>query len=202
MDRNSLRTASRHVVVNALLAALMTVLQVVMAPLPNIEPVSLLILVYTLVYGGQVFYIVYTFVLLEGLLFGFHLWWVHLDPVGRCGFAAQAGEGKASADVGRRQRGLWAQLWGAGCAALSGRRADGRLFPLGVGDPFRRAPLSGQLFSGAGAGAAPVPASGRGAEPNRAIKVIKTGRSGSCALFFGSLSGKGYESRKKNEKFF
>ena len=76
MDRNSLRTASRHVVVNALLAALMTVLQVVMAPLPNIEPVSLLILVYTLVYGGQVFYIVYTFVLLEGLLFGFHLWWV------------------------------------------------------------------------------------------------------------------------------
>ena len=59
-----------------LLAALMTVLQVVMAPLPNIEPVSLLILVYTLVYGGQVFYIVYTFVLLEGLLFGFHLWWV------------------------------------------------------------------------------------------------------------------------------
>ena len=47
-----------------------------MAPLPNIEPVSLLILVYTLVYGGQVFYIVYTFVLLEGLLFGFHLWWV------------------------------------------------------------------------------------------------------------------------------
>ena len=76
MNPNSLRTASRRVVLCALLAAVMAVLQVVMAPLPNIEPVSLLVLVYTLVLGRDVFYIVYTFALLEGLVFGFHLWWV------------------------------------------------------------------------------------------------------------------------------
>lgn len=76
MDRDDGRTASRRVVLCALLAAVMTALQAVMAPLPNIEPVSLLILVYTLVFGRQVFYIIYTFVLLEGLLYGFHLWWV------------------------------------------------------------------------------------------------------------------------------
>ena len=45
MDRNGLRTASRRVVLCALLAAIMTVLQLAMAPLPNIEPVSLLVLV-------------------------------------------------------------------------------------------------------------------------------------------------------------
>lgn len=67
---------SRQVVLCALLAAVMTALQAAMAPLPNIEPVSLLILVYALVFGRDVFYIVYTFVLLEGLLYGFHLWWV------------------------------------------------------------------------------------------------------------------------------
>lgn len=76
MGRNSLRTASRQVVLCALPAAVMTVLQVAMAALPNIEPVSLLTLVYALVFGRQVFYIVAAFALLEGLVFGFHLWWV------------------------------------------------------------------------------------------------------------------------------
>ena len=74
MDRNDVGTASRRLVLCALLAAVMTALQVAMSPLPNIEPVSLLILVYTLVFGRQVFYIIYTFVFLEGLLYGFHLW--------------------------------------------------------------------------------------------------------------------------------
>lgn len=76
MSRNELRTASRRVVLCALLAALMTVLQVAMSFLPNIEPVSLLVLAYALVFGRDVFYIVFTFILLEGLLYGFHLWWV------------------------------------------------------------------------------------------------------------------------------
>ena len=76
MDRNDLRTASRRVVLCALLASLMLVLQTAMAPLPNIEPVSLLILVCARAFGRQVFWIVYTFVLLEGLVFGFHLWWI------------------------------------------------------------------------------------------------------------------------------
>ncbi len=73
---NSLRTTSRRLVLCALLAAVMTVLQLALAPLPNIEPVSLLVLVYTLVFGRDVFYIVFTFILLEGLVFGFHLWWM------------------------------------------------------------------------------------------------------------------------------
>ena len=76
MNRKSLRTNSRRVVLCALLAALMSVFQVVMSFLPNIEPVSLLVLVYALVFGWDVFYIVVTFILLEGVVFGFHLWWI------------------------------------------------------------------------------------------------------------------------------
>lgn len=71
-----MRTASRRVVLYALLAAVTAGLQVAMAPLPNIEPVSLLILVYAVVFGRGAFYIVFTFVFLEGLVFGFHLWWL------------------------------------------------------------------------------------------------------------------------------
>ena len=76
MDRRNLRSHSRRVVLCAMLAAVMTALQAAMSPLPNIEPVSLLILVYALVFGRDVFYIIYTFVFLEGLLYGFHLWWM------------------------------------------------------------------------------------------------------------------------------
>ena len=76
MDRNSVRMASRRVVLCSLPAALMTALQLAMAPLPNIEPVSLLVLVCALVFGRDVFYIIFTFVLLEGLVHGFHLWWI------------------------------------------------------------------------------------------------------------------------------
>ena len=76
MDGRNLLTKSRRVVLCAMLAAIMTALQAAMAALPNIEPVSLLVLVYALVFGRDVFYIIYTFVLLEGLLYGFHLWWV------------------------------------------------------------------------------------------------------------------------------
>ncbi len=76
MNGRSWQTKSRQVVLCAMLAAVTTALQAAMSPLPNIEPVSLLILIYTLVLGRQVFYIIYTFALLEGLLYGFHLWWV------------------------------------------------------------------------------------------------------------------------------
>ena len=75
-QKNVFLTGSRKVVLCAVLAAVMAALQTAMAFLPNIEPVSLLILVYTLVFGQNVFYIIYTFVFLEGLLYGFQLWWV------------------------------------------------------------------------------------------------------------------------------
>ena len=74
MDRNF--SPGRLVVLSAMLSALLVVLQMAMAFLPNIEPVSLLVLVYTLVLGRQVFYILFPFAVLEGLVFGFGLWWV------------------------------------------------------------------------------------------------------------------------------
>ena len=74
MDRNGLRTASRRVVLCALLAAVMAVLQVVMAPLPNIEPVSLLVMEYAVCLGWRGLYPVYLYVLLETALWGFGPW--------------------------------------------------------------------------------------------------------------------------------
>ena len=55
----------------SLLGALMFGAQVVMAPLPNIEPVTLLMMCTAIVYGARAFYPCYVFVLLEGLIYGF-----------------------------------------------------------------------------------------------------------------------------------
>lgn len=66
----------RGLVTMAALSAILLIGQLGMAFLPNIEPVSTLIILYTLAYKKQVFPIIYTFVLLEGILFGFGIWWV------------------------------------------------------------------------------------------------------------------------------
>ena len=64
----------RELTVFAMLGAITMGAQVLMAPLPNIEPVSLFLISFTLVYGFKALYPCYVFVLLEGLVYGFGLW--------------------------------------------------------------------------------------------------------------------------------
>ena len=76
MDGRRPLSGARRVVLCGLMAATLTVLKMALSLLPNIEPVSLLIMVYALVFGRQVFYIIVPFVVVEGLLYGFGpLWW-------------------------------------------------------------------------------------------------------------------------------
>ena len=56
------------------LGALTFALQVVMGPLPNIEPVSLLVLLFGAVFGWKGLYPVYVFVVMEILFYGLGLW--------------------------------------------------------------------------------------------------------------------------------
>lgn len=58
------------------LSAILLIGQVGMAFLPNIEPVTTLIILYTLTYKKHVFSVIYTFVLLEGIVHGFGIWWM------------------------------------------------------------------------------------------------------------------------------
>jgi energy-coupling factor transport system substrate-specific component len=63
------------VAVCALGGALLFSLQAAMSPLPNIEPVSLLVVLFTIHFRSRTVFMIYIFALLEGLLFGFGLWW-------------------------------------------------------------------------------------------------------------------------------
>jgi len=66
----------RELTVLAFLGAVLYVSQTAMAFLPNIELVSTLVLVYTLVFGRKALLPVYVFVLMEGVWYGFGIWWV------------------------------------------------------------------------------------------------------------------------------
>lgn len=78
MQKNQISSSGKiyNLVTMAALSAILLVGQLGMSFLPNIEPVSTLIILYTLTYKKQVFPMIYTFVLLEGIIFGFGIWWV------------------------------------------------------------------------------------------------------------------------------
>ncbi len=61
---------------DGLFAAVLFALQVSMLHLPNIELVSLMVILYTLVLGKRVLNILITFTILEGVFHGFGIWWV------------------------------------------------------------------------------------------------------------------------------
>ncbi len=56
--------------------ALMFGSKVAMAALPNIEPVSLMIIVFTRCFGRRALLVIYGYVLLEGIFYGFGSWWI------------------------------------------------------------------------------------------------------------------------------
>ena len=59
------------------LGALTFALQVAMAPLPNIEPVSLLVMIFAVVFGWKSLYPIYVFVVMEILFYGISTWNVY-----------------------------------------------------------------------------------------------------------------------------
>lgn len=66
----------RHLLIFAMLGTLLYLSKWVLEGLPNVELVSTLVMVYTLVYRKQALIPIYLFVLLEGIYpAGFGLWW-------------------------------------------------------------------------------------------------------------------------------
>lgn len=68
---------TKLMVTMAMCTAILFAVQVGLAFLPNIELVTLLIIIYTQIYKKKVFFIIYAFVLLEGIFYGFGIWWIN-----------------------------------------------------------------------------------------------------------------------------
>lgn len=68
---------TKDLVILGIMSALLITLQVGLSFLPNIELVSLLIILCTIMYGWKTLYTIYTFVIAEGLIYGFSIWWIN-----------------------------------------------------------------------------------------------------------------------------
>lgn len=71
---NSSRMGAKEIVILGLLGALLFTSTLALAALPNVEPASLLIMVYTVVLGKKALFPIYIFVGLEYLIWGFNVW--------------------------------------------------------------------------------------------------------------------------------
>lgn len=74
MDKRKHSLRLGEITLFAVLGTLTFALQVAMAPLPNIEPVSLLVILFAVVFGWKCLYPVYVFVVMEVLFYGISTW--------------------------------------------------------------------------------------------------------------------------------
>ena len=72
------RLALVRIAVFAMLGTIMFLSKQVLEFLPNVELVSTLTMVYTLVYRRQALIPIFLFILMEGVLWGFGLWWTRV----------------------------------------------------------------------------------------------------------------------------
>ena len=70
------RTAARDVATVGLMVAVIEACKLVMQSMPNIELTSFFVILFTLLYPRLTLYAIPVFTLLEGMIYGFGLWWV------------------------------------------------------------------------------------------------------------------------------
>lgn len=74
LDKQKLRLTVQEMVLFGVLGALTFGLKFVMSGLPNIEPVSLMAMLFAVIFGWKALYPVYLYVMLEILCYGISLW--------------------------------------------------------------------------------------------------------------------------------
>ncbi len=74
MKKNKLTT--KDIALMGVMLATIEAAKLAMSYLPNIELVTLLVILYTLFFGKRIYYVLAAFVLIEGCLYGFGIWWV------------------------------------------------------------------------------------------------------------------------------
>lgn len=66
---------AKELVMLGMMSAILVTVQVALGFIPNVELISLLIILCTIIYGWKTLYIIYTFTLVEGFIYGFGDWW-------------------------------------------------------------------------------------------------------------------------------
>ena len=66
----------RDIAITGMMIATIEVAKNALAFIPNVELVSLLVILFTLYFGKKILFVIPAFILLEGCIYGFGLWWI------------------------------------------------------------------------------------------------------------------------------
>ena len=71
-----MKLVAKDITLIGLMVAIIEVCKVIMKDIPNIELTTFWIIMFTLYFGKRIIYVIPTFVVIEGLMFGFGMWWI------------------------------------------------------------------------------------------------------------------------------
>ena len=70
------KIAIKDIALVGMMVAIIEVCKVALAWAPNIELTSFWIIMFTLFFGKRILYVIPVFILIEGTMYGMHLWWI------------------------------------------------------------------------------------------------------------------------------
>lgn len=76
IQKQSNKITTRDITIMALAVAIIEVSKVALAQIPNVELTSFWVIMFTLYFGPRIFYVIPVFILIEGVMYGFGLWWI------------------------------------------------------------------------------------------------------------------------------
>lgn len=76
IQKQNNKVTTRDITIMALAVAIIEVSKVALAQIPNVELTSFWIIMFTLYFGPRIFYVIPVFILIEGMMYGFGLWWI------------------------------------------------------------------------------------------------------------------------------
>ena len=71
-----MKISIRELILFGILGSILTIAKISLDFIPNVEAVSLLVIIYSLIYGKKSIFSVFIFVIMIGLISGFGLWWI------------------------------------------------------------------------------------------------------------------------------
>lgn len=74
--QNNSQLTIKDITIMALMVAIIEVCKVALAQIPNVELTSFWIIMFALYFGKRIFYVIPVFILIEGAMYGFGLWWI------------------------------------------------------------------------------------------------------------------------------
>lgn len=75
-SNNSLTLATKDITTIAMMVAIIEACKLVLAGIPNVELTTFWIILFTLYFGKRILFVIPVFILIEGAMYGFGLWWV------------------------------------------------------------------------------------------------------------------------------